>query len=413
MNIATAKRGPILELKLDGRLDAYWADQLGHAIDQAVHGGSHHLRLNLAGVTYLSSAGIRVIMKSFKELNAIQGSFFVSEASDTAAAVLELAGLSGLQRASDFPTETETKKPEPRCLESAGAVHLVYDLPPSGGFDCRVVGNPTKWTQGGYLTADCKSENFPASTLGLGVGALGNDFADCQERFGEFLAVEGVAVYLPTDGTNVPDYMMSEGLLVPGLEVLWAISGKGSFSHLLRFDAKPEPPGTLPISELAAAALDQTEAEAVLMVGLVESATLVGSCLRQSPADPRAARANHGLGEGSRESEAAVIPQSERGVAVMVGIGARRTDPLYQPFVRPLNADGSLVGRFHAALFPYRPIARGELDSHQAINALFSSEPVQGFANLTFAGHSLDGIHESQFLRGACWVAGIKSIAGA
>src|SRR5690242_7591702 len=51
-----------LELRLTGRIDATWAEHLSKNIENAVRAGSHHILLNFAGVEYISSLGIRVLV---------------------------------------------------------------------------------------------------------------------------------------------------------------------------------------------------------------------------------------------------------------------------------------------------------------------------------------------------------------
>ena len=74
--------------------------------------------------------------------------------------------------------------------------------------------------------------------MAVGLGAFGNHFEDCQGRFGEFLAVAGAAAYQPTDGSNVPDYQMSEAMFVPELQVLYSLNCDGPFARLARFESK-------------------------------------------------------------------------------------------------------------------------------------------------------------------------------
>jgi hypothetical protein len=57
---------------------------------------------------------------------------------------------------------------------------------------------------------------FPESAMAIGLGAFGHHFEDCEQRFGEFLSVAGAAAYQPTDGSNVPDYLIAAGSFVPG-----------------------------------------------------------------------------------------------------------------------------------------------------------------------------------------------------
>src|SRR4029078_13178435 len=80
----------------------------------------------------------------------------------------------------------------------------------------RVVGDATPLLQGGsYGPERCPAVALGGDSFAVGVGGLGQSFEDCQGRFGEFLAAAGAAAYLPTDGTNVPDYFLLGGSTLP------------------------------------------------------------------------------------------------------------------------------------------------------------------------------------------------------
>ena len=95
-----------LELTVSGRLDAYWADHLSKALEEAVRDGAHHIRVNMAAVPYMSSVGIRVLLKFYKELQRLNGSFAVSNPSDAVKTVLDLAGLEVLLSGQAVKAET-------------------------------------------------------------------------------------------------------------------------------------------------------------------------------------------------------------------------------------------------------------------------------------------------------------------
>ena len=100
MEIIKAQHCEVLEVKLRGRLDAYWADHVGKAIDDAIRAGSHRIELNFSQVDYLSSAGLRVLVKFYKELKAVQGSLTITEQSGGAYSILKMAGFAGMMVAS-------------------------------------------------------------------------------------------------------------------------------------------------------------------------------------------------------------------------------------------------------------------------------------------------------------------------
>src|SRR5262249_42025644 len=126
---------------------------------------------------------------------------------------------------------------------------------------------------------------FPASTIAVGLGAFGHEFADCRNRFGEFLAVAGAAAYLPTDGTNVPDYLVAAETFVPEVQVLYGLVAEGAFAYLARFEANKEA-GAVRLTELIDACLEIAGAETAGVVMVAETAGLIGAALRRSPTSP-------------------------------------------------------------------------------------------------------------------------------
>ena len=96
MQITKVQRGDIVELHITGRLDGYWAEHLSTGLADVVREGGHQIRVNLSDVSFLSSAGIRVLVQCFKQLRAIDGSLAVWHPSQQVSEVLKLAGLDTL-----------------------------------------------------------------------------------------------------------------------------------------------------------------------------------------------------------------------------------------------------------------------------------------------------------------------------
>lgn len=409
MEVAKKQIGSIIELKLSGRLDAYWSDHLANAIDAAIRQGSHKVVLNMADMAYLSSAGIRVLLKYFKQLREIKGSLGISSPSEGALAILELAGLSSFVVPDPTADEVPVLPSDPRQVEKESAVYTVYHETDKGGLNVKMIGNPLKLATANFTADDCQKVAFPISNFGLGIGAFGSGFEDSRSRFGEFMAVAGIATYLPTDGTSIPDYVISEGLLVPELDVLYGLSWDGEFSDLIRFDAKAEPPGVTSLSDVVEFALETTHSDSVGLVIVTENAGLVGATLRKTPVASNVDQGPFAF-PGVREWISFTAERAfDRSLCVIVGIASRRKDLPYQTMLRSLKPGGSVQGHFHAAVFPYRPLQRGKIELNQTINALFETETLQSVIHLLADDRELEGVGQSELFRGACWAGPIRN----
>jgi anti-anti-sigma factor len=406
MNISHHPGADALELRLTGRLDATWADHVSESIEAAVRAGSHRIVLNLAGVNYISSLGLGVLMKHYKRLTAVNGSLRVSDPSATILRVLDAAGLSAYLVADQAVAPLAAAA---HVLERAEAMYHAYPQAVAVPLACAAIGDPRKLEAGGFDATDVRRLSFASGTFGLGLGAFGEGFDDCRGRFGEFLAAGGAAITLPTNDAHArPDYVAEEGALVPHVEALYALAGAGDFPWMVRFDAAPGGPGTLPLSTLLHAALDLAGGDLAAFVILAESAGLVGASLRRSPAAGPVS-----LDFPSVRDWVSFTTErtAERGLVLVVGVAARHAAHDAAAFLRPMDEGAALHAHAHAALFPYRPVQRGELRFDGAIPALLAASPPLAVLHLMADTRPFEGIGETDLVRGACWVGALPAIA--
>src|SRR6185295_19011536 len=83
----------MLEMRLNGRFDAAWADYVSETLEDAVRAGSHLIALDFAQVSYISSLGIGVLLKHYNRLKAVQGSRVIVRPSASTLAVIKASGL--------------------------------------------------------------------------------------------------------------------------------------------------------------------------------------------------------------------------------------------------------------------------------------------------------------------------------
>jgi anti-anti-sigma factor len=399
-----------LELRVKGRLDSYWADPLARRLDEVIREGTHQITLNLSEVAYLSSAGIRVLVKFYKQLQGIQGSFTVSNPSEPVKTVLELAGLGTLLLAEATPpTAASPTQQKVRQLERGNATFEIFEYAPGASLTCRAIGDPELLLGCRFGEEHCQTLSFPDTKFAVGLGAFGNDFADCRSRFGEFLAVAGAAAYLPTDGTNVPDYLVTAGTFVPTLQILYCLACEGQFAQLVRFEAKKEP-HTVTLAELVEACLEIAGTEVAGMVMVAESAGLMGAALRRSPA-LQASEVAPFVHPQIREWLSFTAERAySRALALVVGVASRADRQELASLVRPLGKRPWPAGHFHTAAFSYRPLQKGELDVKTTVTTLFEAETLQGVLHLLSDDRDVVGAGQSEFVRGACWMGPIAEV---
>lgn len=103
INASEMKRVQLFEVI--GRVDSSNATELGTALDKVVDEGKANLVLDLGGVDYMSSAGLREMVRVLKRVKRTGGDLRIANPSDRVKEVLELAGLDTIFEI--YPTQVE------------------------------------------------------------------------------------------------------------------------------------------------------------------------------------------------------------------------------------------------------------------------------------------------------------------
>lgn len=98
----TYKRADLIEIV--GRLDSSNASELETVFNQLVADGRTNLVVDVSGVNYLSSAGVRHFVSTLKECNRKGGDLRLVNPSERMTEVLEMAGLTSLFKVYDDQT---------------------------------------------------------------------------------------------------------------------------------------------------------------------------------------------------------------------------------------------------------------------------------------------------------------------
>ena len=84
-----------------GRIDSNTAPAFEEALKKVIDGGQHNVVLQLSGVEFLSSAGLRGMVSGLKACKSGGGNLVLAIPSERVKTVLDLAGLTSLFSAFD------------------------------------------------------------------------------------------------------------------------------------------------------------------------------------------------------------------------------------------------------------------------------------------------------------------------
>ncbi len=105
MEITESKHDGVVVLGLKGRLDASNAGTLEARVLALIGGGDTRFVVDCAGLDYISSAGLRVLLVAAKRLSAAGGKIVLAALKDPIKEVLDIAGFSAIFTISRSPDE--------------------------------------------------------------------------------------------------------------------------------------------------------------------------------------------------------------------------------------------------------------------------------------------------------------------
>lgn len=96
MELETEQIEGVLIGRLKGRLDASTSDTIQESLLKTIEEGNTRLALDLAGLEYISSAGLRVLLMTHKKVSQSQGKLIIFGLQDYIHEILEIAGFTAI-----------------------------------------------------------------------------------------------------------------------------------------------------------------------------------------------------------------------------------------------------------------------------------------------------------------------------
>jgi anti-sigma B factor antagonist len=96
MDVSTVNYKRCSVMTVTGRIDSNTAPEFEETLKELVGGGQHNLVLDLSGVEFLSSAGLRGMVSSLKACKNGGGTLALAKPSSRVVEVMQLAGLTAL-----------------------------------------------------------------------------------------------------------------------------------------------------------------------------------------------------------------------------------------------------------------------------------------------------------------------------
>lgn len=400
MTITEEIRGKYLLLAFNGRLDATWSDYVKENCLNHIRGGHHHLLIDAENLSFLSSAGIRVLVIIAKELNTVGGSLTMVNAIPFVDKTLRMTGL-GDWLAAEYPAELQETPPVETLSSNAETEH--YVLGDSFSMQMEI---PARWRPWQTITGETLiSQCFPTNIMAIGIGSALDTKEEALKSLGDFLAVAGHVVFCSPGDNQRPDYLIKTEEYTPEMHVIQSIKLQGEWSHHFRFNTT-ETQTSFGISNLAERGMQLTGGDTIAILLIAEIHGLVGASLAKSP----------GMAQGEDVAQYPEIrewvsftgePVFQKQQGIICGVVSTRADA-EKLLLKPLPSLPGFYGHFHAAVFPFQPLPNGKIELHTSLHNFFHGPSPLAIMHLIDDQRPLLGVGESSFIRGAGWCAQVN-----
>jgi anti-anti-sigma factor len=300
MNITVQEKNQFIVVFLKDRLDAFGSNELQKALDVHLKEQTLCCVLEMTEVSYISSAGIRILLATGKKLKARQGALSLVGLQPYCREVVEMTGF-----ADAFPIFNDVTQAERFCEHTVrgngvaqqldatetlqlkhGSVRIAPGVQDLGAAE--VLGDVKDVLYARVSRDRLFSKRFFETEYSIGLGGLGNRLEDFYTLMGEMITIGGTMVWLPTDGHDTPDFLIPKteaGHVM--IRTGYNVALSGGFNEYLHYQSN-KPEGT-PVAELYRELFDlakQRRPDFKGVLGLAiraQMSTLLGSGIKKSP----------------------------------------------------------------------------------------------------------------------------------
>lgn len=336
-------------LLLTDRIDAMSAGEIGRRLDALMTAGERLIGLDLDGVNYMSSAGIRVFLSAQKKLMRVDGQIVLARVRQDIVDILTMSGLDTLFRIGSTRREaveaagTDVKEQTPvsKIVNEIPFVYLERDASPGS---LTPIGDTGPLMRAAYDELDVVTIPSNEMPFGLGLGSLGQEWDQFRGLFGEAMVIDHNLFFYPAVKKPAVDFMLwSRGNPPIPYRFLNGLAFEGAYRYLAAFTTGGHAPS---LDDLIEALFQLSNASLLGIVCLGESKGIWGMHLRHVPAKGFAEGAEEDIFSPARVHDWMDLPAEPGFVnhaVACVGIAVRDRGSLPLPMKAHLPRDQ----RFH------------------------------------------------------------------
>ncbi|HOZ21534.1 MAG TPA: STAS domain-containing protein [bacterium] len=229
-------------LAVAGRIDSISSPDIQRRLEEMIMDGERRIAVDLAGVPFLSSAGLRVFLIAQKALARVGGEILLCKVPEGVMRVLIMTGFDRILRIGTTEAEFDFSQTYPsaagdRSETRAGVSFTLRERPEAAPGMLRLIGSQDKFATADYDQEDMITLPQRELLYGAGLATIGDDYEEYKGLFGEAVLLNHNLYFYPAVKRPAADFMLhsgdSEGT---GCHFLNGFAFDGVFRYLAAFD---------------------------------------------------------------------------------------------------------------------------------------------------------------------------------
>ncbi len=372
---------------MTGRIDALSFAGIQKIFDNLILAGERTILVDMAGVNYVSSAGLRVFIMAHKELAKVGGEIILAGITEPVFEIFKMSGFTEVFRMLKSPEEIheilgsrqQGAGVETREIDGISFEYMEKDIPKGLLFS---VGSQAKAESASYTEADVNEVRPSDMPFGCGLGALGSSYGEYRDLFGESMVVRNNFFFYPAVKQPSVDFVL-DAHKDPGItyKLLHGFGFTGDYRYILSFRDKSG--RAIDLASLTKAFFGLSSAPILGIVMVAESKGIWGMHIKQTPVAEHKPADGKGIFDNDnflQWIDFPVEPSYGNHIVVAVGIAVRDRE-LISPENRVLISEGSAT-HLHGGIFDKAPISDRIQDFDDEIGRIFNELSVHKIQHL-------------------------------
>ena len=349
-------------IALKGRVDGMSSPDVQRQIEEQIRSGERVLVVDLEGVNYISSAGLRVFLTAQKNLKKANGEIFLLRVPDSVLSILRTSGMLGFFQVFSDPAALAvhagkgTAHPAIEHIEADGVSLRCLKRGGKPGA-LKVFGSQAPLATAAYTEKDVVSVRADEVRFGTGLAAVGERYEEYSRVFGESVIVDRNFYFYPAVRHAAVDFMLAAEQ-EQGLEYrfLHGFGFNGEYSSIVTFESTD---GFVDLTGLVNLAGERVEANLLGLVFLAESKGLWGMHMKQIPTVENSPANGSEIFDASNFAawmNFPVEPADAGNVVMGAGIAVKNKELERPEIARLLPSGGGF--HIHAGVFSKEPLSK-------------------------------------------------------